>query len=92
MTFNNESASSIELPVGELLLTVTVVEAGPPAINRFRMQRLRRSDVAHGVWSYSPRDQVPLRRAARGSMREARRAGSQVARREMAARPTETAI
>lgn len=38
----SESTSSIDLPIGKLLHTQTVVQSGPNAINRFTMHRLRR--------------------------------------------------
>jgi pimeloyl-ACP methyl ester carboxylesterase len=38
----SESTSSVALPVGELLLTQTVIQDGPLPINRFTMHRLHR--------------------------------------------------
>jgi pimeloyl-ACP methyl ester carboxylesterase len=42
-----ENTVSLDLPVGQLWLTDTVVQDGPHAINRFTMHRLRRPSVPH---------------------------------------------
>ena len=38
-----EETTEIDLPLGKLLLTETVIQDGPLPINRFRMYRLRRA-------------------------------------------------
>ncbi len=43
----SEQTVSIDLPLGELKLTNTVVQEGPAAINRFQMHRLRRPNIPH---------------------------------------------
>lgn len=43
----DQDTVSIDLPLGKLLLTETVVQHGPQAINRFTVHRLRRPLVPH---------------------------------------------